>query len=437
MENNFEIDAPYAIRVKNLAKYYVNQEPWYKFKEKSNHKVLEQVNFDVKCGETVAIIGKNGIGKSTLLQIIAGILLPSSGSIEINGKVASLLELGAGFDVDSNGIDNIHVLGLLYGLTMHEISQKIPEIISFAEIGEFINQPVRNYSSGMFVRLAFSIIAHIEAKILIIDEALAVGDIFFQQKCMRFLRKFQDNGGTILFVSHDLTAVSALCSKTLLLYRNKENGFDSIFGDTKEIVKIYVKNNYDNDKVKTTETAKLDKTDANFETIINEQKPSQFIISELNSEAESFGSKEVKLLNSYFSDNNLKQINNFLSGDKIGLVIIIQCLRPIACMNFAFLLKDKNGTTLFSESTSQYDLNLNISENKIIQINFKFSMPRMLNGDYILDITVSDGTTYDHRQLLWLYSAFRISVSDGKLVQGIFAPNDFEINLMSKGCLTE
>ena len=427
MEHNHEPSKFSAIRLHNISKSFDIGGPWYKFKRKSSVNILNQISFELLPGETVAIIGKNGTGKSTLLQIIAGILQPSSGQIEINGKVASLLELGAGFDTDSTGIDNIHLVGLLYGLTASEIETKIPQIVEFADVGDFINQPVRTYSSGMFVRLAFSIVAHVNASILIIDEALAVGDIFFQQKCMRFLKKFQKEGGTILFVSHDMTAVSSLCSKTLLLMKNQENELNSVFGHTKDVVEIYVQNLYEQIQGDDNKISETQKSDKNIKYVIDQRATSRFIISDFNKDKESFGSNEVSLLSCYFEDNTSFSINQFNSGDEIGLVIKVLCKTPIHCLNFAFLLKDKQGTIIFSESTAHYDLNLTTVENQVVETKFKFIMPRLLRGNYTLDIAVSDGTTYEHRQVLWQYDAFQITVLDEKLVQGIFAPNNFRI----------
>ena len=163
---------------------------------------LKDISFEIRKGETVGIIGRNGSGKSTLLQILCGTLTPNSGTVAINGRVAALLELGAGFNPDFTGRENVYMNGSVLGLTKEQIDARFDEIAAFADIGEFLFQPVKTYSSGMYVRLAFAVIAHVDAEILIIDEALAVGDAFFVQKCMRFLRDFMTRG-TVLFASHD------------------------------------------------------------------------------------------------------------------------------------------------------------------------------------------------------------------------------------------
>ena len=181
---------------------------------------LKDVSFEVKRGETVGIIGRNGSGKSTLLQIICGTLSPTGGQVETHGRVAALLELGSGFNPEFTGRENVYMNGSVIGLSRDEIDTLFDDIVAFADIGEFIDQPVKTYSSGMYVRLAFAVIAHVNADTLVIDEALAVGDVFFVQKCMRFLRKFMDEG-TIIFVSHDTGAVVNLCNRAFMLNKGQ------------------------------------------------------------------------------------------------------------------------------------------------------------------------------------------------------------------------
>jgi lipopolysaccharide transport system ATP-binding protein len=181
---------------------------------------LKDVSFEVKRGETIGIIGRNGSGKSTLLQLICGTLYPTAGSVETNGRVAALLELGSGFNPEFTGRENVYMNGSVLGLTRGEIDDRFEDIAAFADIGEFIEHPIKTYSTGMYTRLAFAVIAHVRAEILVIDEALAVGDAFFVQKCMRFLRKFQETG-TVLFVSHDTGAVTNLCDRAVWLDHGK------------------------------------------------------------------------------------------------------------------------------------------------------------------------------------------------------------------------
>ncbi len=235
-----------AIRVKNLTKlYHLYDKPQDRLKEalnpfkKSYHHdfyALNNISFEIKKGETVGIIGKNGAGKSTLLKIITGVLTPTSGSIEVNGKIASLLELGAGFNPEMTGLENIYLNGTLMGFTHEEMDTKVDAILEFADIGEFIHQPVKMYSSGMFARLAFSVSINVEPDILIIDEALSVGDMRFQLKCMDKFNEFREAGKTILFVTHDINAVKRFCTFSLWI----KNGQLESIGNTDQVTDRYI-----------------------------------------------------------------------------------------------------------------------------------------------------------------------------------------------------
>jgi lipopolysaccharide transport system ATP-binding protein len=196
---------------------------------------LKSATFDVYRGETVGIIGRNGSGKSTLLQLICGTLNPSGGSVSVRGKVAALLELGSGFNPEFTGRENIFLNGTVLGLTHQEISKRFDAIVAFADIGNFIEQPVKTYSSGMTLRLAFAVIAHVNADVLIIDEALAVGDAVFSQKCMRFIREFQKEN-TVLFVSHDTGSVLNLCQRAVWL----DKGEVRLVGSAKAVAEAYL-----------------------------------------------------------------------------------------------------------------------------------------------------------------------------------------------------
>ncbi|MFA0037473.1 ABC transporter ATP-binding protein [Vibrio chagasii] len=236
-----------AISCRNLTKTYpMYHNPKDRFKEalhpfrKIYHEdfyALRDVSFDIRRGETVGIIGQNGAGKSTLLKIITGVLTPTSGTSEVNGVVSSILELGTGFNDELTGIENIYVNSSLMGVSKENVDKKLDQIIAFADIGDHINQPVRGYSSGMFARLAFSIAISIEPDILIVDEALAVGDMNFQAKCMTAMKRIQDNGTTILFVSHDISSVKSLCEKAIYI----QSGALKAVGDAGEIADLYMK----------------------------------------------------------------------------------------------------------------------------------------------------------------------------------------------------
>ncbi|HOA93803.1 MAG TPA: ABC transporter ATP-binding protein, partial [Quisquiliibacterium sp.] len=198
-------------------------------------RALDDVSFAVERGQTLGVIGRNGAGKSTLLQIVCGTLAPTSGTVQVNGRIAALLELGTGFNPEFSGRDNLAINAAILGLSPAQIAERTDDILAFADIGEFIDQPVKTYSSGMYVRLAFSVAIHVSPDILIVDEALAVGDAFFQTKCMQRMKRMLDDGVTMLFISHDIAAVKALCRQVLWL----ERGTVRAHGPTTEVAALY------------------------------------------------------------------------------------------------------------------------------------------------------------------------------------------------------
>ena len=236
-----------VIRVRNLSKIYKLydrsvdrlKESLHPLRKRYHHDfyALRDVSFEIGKGETFGLIGKNGSGKSTLLKIIAGVLTPSGGSLEVRGKVSALLELGLGFNPDMTGLENIYFSGTIMGYTREEMEARVEDILSFADIGEFIHQPVKTYSSGMFVRLAFAVATKVDPEILVVDEALAVGDIFFQSKCMLLMRKMIDSGVTLLFVSHDTSSVTNLCKRAIYL----ESGAIKAMGEALAVTDHYLK----------------------------------------------------------------------------------------------------------------------------------------------------------------------------------------------------
>jgi len=210
--------------------------PFHKKKHRI-HSALQDINLEVRKGETVGIIGVNGSGKSTLLKILTGVVTPTRGTSEVKGRVSALLELGAGFNAEYTGIENIYLNGTMMNISREEMDKLVPSIVEFADIGEFINQPVKNYSSGMFARLAFAVAISVKPDVLIVDEALSVGDFFFQVKCYKKFDEFREEGMTILFVSHDLNSISKYCSRTILLNKGKLVAE----GDPKTVVDLYKK----------------------------------------------------------------------------------------------------------------------------------------------------------------------------------------------------
>ncbi len=233
-----QVGAEVAIRAQDLTKeFLLSHQPYSSLKglllaflpKRVEHIVaLKEVSFTIRQGETVGVIGRNGSGKSTLLGIIARVYRPTSGSIQVNGRVAPLLELGAGFHPDLTGLENIYFNGVILGLTRRQVAERLHEIVAFAELEDYIDAPIRTYSSGMLMRLGFAIAAHVDADILLVDEVLAVGDAHFQQKCYRKIREFQEQGRTILFVSHDMEAVRQVAQRVLWLDRGVLRADDEV-----------------------------------------------------------------------------------------------------------------------------------------------------------------------------------------------------------------
>lgn len=248
-----------AIKIENVSKVYkLYDKPMDRLKETlspskkvyhRDHYALNNISFEVKRGETVGIIGTNGSGKSTLLKMITGVLTPTSGNIVVNGKISALLELGAGFNPEYTGMENIYLNGTMMGYSREEMDKKVKPIIEFADIGDFINQPVKTYSSGMFARLAFAVAINVEPDILIVDEALSVGDSKFQTKCIDKMEEIRENGTTVLFVSHATEQINRFCDNSIWIEKGKLKGIgksSEIINDYENYMKYGVENNNDN-----------------------------------------------------------------------------------------------------------------------------------------------------------------------------------------------
>lgn len=409
-----------VIEVKNVSKTYkIFESSLNRFKNLfcsnpkyyTEFKALTDVSFEVLEGETIGIIGKNGSGKSTLLQILCRTLSKTSGTINIKGRVAALLELGAGFNPEFTGKENVYLNGLLMGLTTQEIDSKYNSIVEFSEIGIFINQPVKTYSSGMYVRLAFSIIAHLNADILIIDEALAVGDAMFTQKCMRFLREFRKKG-TILFVSHDTSAVAALCNRVVWL----DKGVVTAVGDVKEVTEMYLETCYDNFNQPKNEIIEnrsnfkpqvISDYDQRLNFINNSNLRNDLQIFAFDESAKSFGNGEGKIIGAWLSDSLGRNLTWVVGTEIVVLRIAAVAINDIQNPIVGFYIKDKSGQTLFGDNTylSYCDKHINIPANSNFKTEFKFQMPILPIGDYSIAVALASGSQEDHKQLHWIHDA--------------------------------
>jgi len=367
---------------------------------------LSDVDFSVHKGSTFGVIGKNGSGKSTLLQIVCGTLSPTSGTVERVGKVAALLELGAGFNPEFTGRQNAILSGGIYGLTTAEINERLPSIIDFAEIGEFIDRPVKTYSSGMFVRLAFSVITHVDAEILVIDEALAVGDAQFTQKCMRWLRKFKETG-TLVFVSHDSGAVRSLCDQAMWI----DHGRVQAIGDAKSVTEKYLASLFNqsqsggipSDHAVQDVLGAADWKDQRQSLINASSLRNDLEIMRFTPDAVSFGQGGVDITQVVLEDRDNNPLSWVVGGEAVSLVIQARASVDLHQPIVGFFLKDKHGQTLFGDNTylTYLDAPPMVSAGERFRAVFSFPMPILPVGDYSFDVAIAEGTQLDHRQLKW------------------------------------
>ena len=367
---------------------------------------LSDVSFTVAKGETLGIIGSNGAGKSTLLQIICGTLHPTSGSVAVQGKLAALLELGAGFNPEFTGRENVYLSAAVYGLTHGQIDDRLDEILNFAEIGEFIDRPVKTYSSGMFVRLAFAIIAHVDAEILVIDEALAVGDVYFTQKCMRFLKDFAERG-TLLFVSHDTTTVVNLCDRAVWL----KKGQLQKLGSAREVSEAYLSSVYDNQLPESAVVADAAQPSSNGEA------PAMAVPGELAAaevpevEAQVFASEQFgvgggRVLSCRLLDASGRVLHLLDHAQDVLLQVRVQALQDIAQPIVGFFVKNRLGQHTFGKNTLTLRPDWqHLGKGEVREVRFQFHMPLLATGDYSVGVALAAGTQVDHVQHHWIHDA--------------------------------
>lgn len=377
---------------------------------------LRDVSVNLMPGETLGIIGQNGSGKSTLLQIICGTLSPSAGTAYRRGRVAALLELGAGFNPDFTGRENVYLNAAIYGLSTAEIDHRMDAIIDFAEIGEHIDQPVRTYSSGMFVRLAFSVIANVDADVLIIDEALAVGDAYFQQKCMRFLRKFQERG-SIFFVSHDTGAMMSFCSRVVWL----QNGAIKAQGDPKQVCEEYLAFLYQKHTGASSDAAPAEKAEAivppeapQSEASVDQTDqgftPSSPCVFDLSPPMNDrgFGDMSATIIACGLTGEDGSALNSVCGGELVILTIAFRASANLQSVISGFVVKDRLGQYIFGSNTYETTKNSppGMTSGDTALARFRFRMPVLAPGTYSVAVAVASGTTKDHVQHHWLHEGF-------------------------------
>lgn len=417
-----------AISVENISKVYkLYEKPSDRMKEAlgfkkvpvKEHFALDDVSFQVVRGETVGIIGTNGSGKSTVLKIITGVLNPTKGRVEIDGRISALLELGAGFNMEYTGIENVYLNGTMMGFSNEEIEAKMDDILNFADIGEFVHQPVKTYSSGMFVRLAFAVAINIEPEILIVDEALSVGDVFFQSKCYHKFEEFKRMGKTILFVSHDLSSISKYCDRVVLL----DKGHKRAEGAPKQIVDMYKKLLVHQLKGEDApETIASDKLEGgNGEG--NEEGETWKASLVLNPEIVEYGEKQAEIIDFAILDKEGQITNAVEKGDLCRIKMKVRTNGEVENPIFAFTIKNLQGTEItgtnsYFEGQEIGDLPAGVEK----EITFEQEM-NLQGGEYLLSLGCTGYIQGEFHVYHRLYDVCNLTVVSYKNTVGFYDMN--------------
>lgn len=421
-----------------LGKRYAGySRPWHRLLELLDGRprgmafwALRGLDLQVERGETLGIIGRNGSGKSTLLQLIAGTLPPSEGQVQVHGRVAALLELGSGFNPEFTGIENIQLNAALHGLTRAQVEARMPDILAFADIGAHAQQPVRTYSSGMLVRLAFAVLAHVDADVLILDEALAVGDAFFAQKCMRFLRGFQQRG-TLLFVSHDTAAVNALCRRAIWL----EQGRLRMDGDARAVGEAYLESQVAEREgvpgyaprpapavpLPSRQAADDDGGDVRA-ALASGPLCNRIQVPVFDPARDAgFGEGSARLLDVVLRDADGHRLASVAGGERVALEIVAEAQQDIDAPIIGFYLKDRLGQLLFGDNTylTTAGAPLRVPAGARYRARFEFRMPRLQAGAYMFAIGLARGTQAEHVVQHWSHEALLLQAEGQGLPTGI------------------
>lgn len=403
-----------AISVENVKKVYkLYQKPFQRvidalgigkhtYKE---HEALKGVDFQIRKGECVGIIGTNGSGKSTILKIITGVVNPTSGNVTVNGRISALLELGAGFNMEYNGIENVYLNGTMLGFSEEEITEKLDAILEFADIGDYVYQPVKTYSSGMFVRLAFAVSINIEPEILIVDEALSVGDVFFQAKCYHKFEEFKKMGKTIVFVSHDLSSIQKYCDRVILLNKGEKLG-EGLARDMIDAYKQVLVGQY---QVKDDE-----------ENNLLEDEQIKALAAGHNPQLLEYGTKEAEIFDYYITDQNGVRTTAIEKGTEFTIHYKVRFHADKPAPIFTYKFKNARGTEITGTNTMYERAFLDsVSAGEVKKVTFTQVMS-LQGGEYLLSIgcTGYEGDTFQayHR----LYDVLNITVISDKDTVGYY-----------------
>lgn len=427
-----------AIEVRGVSKFYnLYERPQDRVKElfsltkKKYHtlyKALDQVSFTVKKGETLGIIGRNGAGKSTLLKLITGVITPSEGTIETHGEISALLELGTGFNPEYTGYENIFLNGSMRGFSDEEMQEKVKEIVDFADIGEYMGQPVKTYSSGMFARLAFAVMISFKPEILIVDEALSVGDIFFQQKCNTFMKE-EMKGVTKLLVTHDMNSIANMADRVILIDRGK------IIREGKplEVIEDYLKLLHTS--VFQSEAAAAKDEDARLETAERseaaerkavaaeaaEREKEKAEIGWVDSPKESIGGAQDILIDRCRMLINGEAVDVVKPGDAVRIEFLLHSKKDADNIIIGYTFKDKYGNSIFAQSTLGEGIMIEgVKQGEVRKASLSFHWPEVKEGDYFLTLGLGEG--YDqmvHTVQCWVHSVLHVQAIALKPMHGV------------------
>lgn len=383
-------------------------------KKKKYHEkyALSNVSFHVKKGECVGIIGTNGSGKSTILKIITGVLNQTSGNVSVNGRISALLELGAGFNMEYTGLENIYLNGTMNGFSEKEIDERMQDILDFADIGDYVKQPVKTYSSGMFVRLAFSVGINIDPEILIVDEALSVGDVFFQAKCYHKFEEFKEMGKTIIFVSHDLSSIAKYCDRVILLDQGVKLGE----GGPKEMIDDFK-------RVLVGQYQTPEEKSVNKSLLEDEELQQAVLKSKVKKEEDKtleYGTKQAMIEEIYLTDDNGTRSNAIIKGMNFSIHMRVRFYEDLPAPIFAFTIKNVKGTEITGTNTMFEKAFLEpVKAETVKEITFTQKMS-LQGGDYLLSFGVTGYDGNDFQVYHRLYDALDVTVISDKNTVGFY-----------------
>lgn len=380
-----------------------------RFKE---HKALDHVSFEVRKGETIGIIGTNGSGKSTILKIITGVLSPTSGDVQIEGRISALLELGAGFNMEYTGIENVYLNGMMMGFSQEEMDTRLAEILKFADIGDFVNQPCKTYSSGMFVRLAFAVAINIDPEILIVDEALSVGDVFFQAKCYKKFEDFKEQGKTIIFVSHDISSVAKYCDRVILLNR----GVKLSEGNPKDTINLYK-------KVLLNHSQNITSGQVLSEIPPDAQNNLWKVNYQLNPEVNEYGTGEAEIIDFALVDEYGSYTNCIQKGTSFEIKSKVLFQTDVQDPIFTYTFKTVQGTAVTGSNTMYEKVSVGLAKaGEVYVASFKQNMD-LQGGEYLLSISCTGYVGGEFRAYHRLYDVVSVTVISDKNTVGFYDMN--------------